>query len=138
MSDKKVLPERVNHPQHYGGDTTYETIKVLEAWLTPDEYRGFLKGNELKYLSRAGKKGDEAEDRAKARWYGDALRAYDEKQKDAPPAPINHLVIRLTRAEVQSGFDRVRQAEALIRQLPSDHDGRNTWLMNYGTLGTEE
>lgn len=35
--------------------------------------------------------------------------------------------------EQQSGLDRVRQAEGLILQLPSSHDGRNTWLLNYGT-----
>lgn len=27
----------------------------------------------------------------------------------------------------------VRWAEDLIRQLPADHDGRNSWLLNYGT-----
>jgi len=26
------MPESVNHPPHYGGDTTYEAIKVIEAW----------------------------------------------------------------------------------------------------------
>lgn len=41
-------------------------------------------------------------------------------------------VIELTPAEIQSGLDRVRFAEGLIRQLPEDHDGRNTWLLNYG------
>jgi hypothetical protein len=67
--------EAVNHPRHYGGAADpFECIKVLEAWLTPDEYRGFLKGNALKYLSRAGKKtADPAEDLAKAKWYLDRL-----------------------------------------------------------------
>lgn len=50
----------------------------------------------------------------------------------AAPAPS----ITLTPAEVQSGLDRVRFAENLIRQLPEDHDGRNTWLMNYGQSPT--
>ena len=27
----KMEKEFVNHPQHYGGDTTYECIKVLKA-----------------------------------------------------------------------------------------------------------
>lgn len=40
--------------------------------------------------------------------------------------------IKLTPAEIQSGLDRVRWAEGLIRQLPETHDGRNSWLMNYG------
>ena len=40
--------------------------------------------------------------------------------------------IKLNAAETQSGLDRVRFAEGLIRQLPDTHDGRNTWLLNYG------
>lgn len=59
--------DKVNHPDHYGGDTTYETIKVLEAWGILD----FYCGNAIKYLSRAGKKGNELEDLKKARWYLD-------------------------------------------------------------------
>ena len=61
--------ERINHPDHYGGDTVYETIKVLEAWLTPEQATGFRLGNAIKYLSRAGKKGDPVEDLKKAQWY---------------------------------------------------------------------
>lgn len=41
--------------------------------------------------------------------------------------------IKLTRHEIQSATTRVRQAEILIAQLPETHDGRNTWLLNYGT-----
>lgn len=37
-----------------------------------------------------------------------------------------------TGAEVQSGHDRLQWAEGLIRQLPDTHDGRNSWLLNYG------
>ena len=54
----------VNHPSHYGGDTTYETIKVIEAWGL-----GFHLGNAVKYISRAGRKGDALEDLRKAAWY---------------------------------------------------------------------
>lgn len=58
--------EKVNHPKHYGGDTTYEVIKVLEAWdLTSDAYLF----NVVKYIARAGKKGDHLEDLKKAHWY---------------------------------------------------------------------
>lgn len=28
----------VNHPQHYGGDTPHETIRVLSSWLTPEQF----------------------------------------------------------------------------------------------------
>lgn len=60
-----VLPERVDHPAHYGGaDNPYEAIKVIEAWEL-----GFCLGNTVKYISRAGKKGDRLEDLKKAAWY---------------------------------------------------------------------
>lgn len=38
------------------------------------------------------------------------------------------------------GDDRQRRlwAENLIRQLPPDHEGRNSWLMNYGTAQAHE
>jgi hypothetical protein len=67
--DKK---DEVNHPNHYGGDTVYETIKVIAAWNL-----GFLIGNCVKYLSRAGKKDPTklVEDLEKARWYlGEAIK----------------------------------------------------------------
>lgn len=41
-------------------------------------------------------------------------------------------VIELNAHENQSGSTRVSFAEGLILQLPKDHDGRNTWLLNYG------
>lgn len=60
--------ETVNHPAHYGGDTTYEVVKVCEAWgLDKDAYLF----NVVKYVGRAGKKGDALEDLKKARWYLD-------------------------------------------------------------------
>lgn len=47
-----------------------------------------------------------------------------------------HTEIKLTGFEIQSGLDRQRNAELLILQLPEHHDGRNTWLLNYG-IGPE-
>lgn len=37
-----------------------------------------------------------------------------------------------TGAELQSGMDRQKWAENLILQLPAGHNGRNSWLLNYG------
>jgi len=57
--------DNVNHPDHYGGkDNPYEAIKVIEAWNL-----GFCLGNAVKYISRAGKKGNRKEDLEKAKWY---------------------------------------------------------------------
>jgi hypothetical protein len=74
--------ETVNHPDHYGGaDNPYEAIKVIEAWGL-----GFCLGNAIKYISRAGKKGDALEDLKKAQWYLDreiaSRRAHGEGKND--------------------------------------------------------
>lgn len=62
------MAEKFNHPEHYGGDTTYEAIKVIEAWKL-----GFHLGNAVKYICRAGKKPDTSllDDLKKAKWYLD-------------------------------------------------------------------
>lgn len=62
------MSDPVNNPAHYtaGG---IECIDYLKAKLTPDEFAGFLRGNVIKYLSRAGKKGGAVEDYKKAAWY---------------------------------------------------------------------
>ena len=66
----------VDHPQHYGGaENPYEVIKVLQAWLTPEEYVGFLKGNALKYNARHRQKGG-LEDLRKAQWYQNELMRF--------------------------------------------------------------
>jgi hypothetical protein len=67
MATTNKRKEAVNHPQHYGGDTTYEVIKVLEVW----EISDFCLGNTVKYIARAGKKDGAKliEDLQKAHWY---------------------------------------------------------------------
>ena len=57
----------VNHPPHYtaGG---IECIDAIQAALTPEEFRGYCKGNALKYVWRERHKGG-AESLAKAQWY---------------------------------------------------------------------
>lgn len=40
--------------------------------------------------------------------------------------------ILLTGAELQCNYNRQQWAEDLILQLPVEHDGRNSWLLNYG------
>jgi hypothetical protein len=61
------MSDAVNHPKHYGGGkNVYEAIKVIEAWDL-----GFCLGNTVKYISRAGKKGEDTklQDLEKASWY---------------------------------------------------------------------
>lgn len=59
--------DAVNHPSHYttGG---IECIDYIQEKLTPEEFRGYIKGNVIKYLTREQhKNGDE--DIRKAQWY---------------------------------------------------------------------
>jgi hypothetical protein len=58
------MSESIDHPKHYGGDNTYEAIKVIEHYNLD-----FHLGNVLKYILRADKKGKELEDLKKAQWY---------------------------------------------------------------------
>jgi hypothetical protein len=62
------MTDEVNSPQHYtaGG---IETIDYMRAKASPEEFRGYLRLNALKYLSRAGLKGDAVTDLKKAAWY---------------------------------------------------------------------
>lgn len=67
--DKQSVSDNVNHPKHYQGAN--ECIDVIKAMLTPEEYRGFLKGNSIKYRFRCGRKdGNPSEqDTKKAEYY---------------------------------------------------------------------
>lgn len=55
--------DAVNRPAHYVGDGL-EAIEVIEDWQL-----GFHLGNAVKYILRAGKKGDRRQDLEKALWY---------------------------------------------------------------------
>lgn len=68
----------VNHPSHYTSDPSgVECIQITE-------HRNFCIGNAIKYLWRAGLKGDDGtkhlEDLRKARWYVDREIARLEKE----------------------------------------------------------
>ena len=65
-------PDMVNHPPHYT-DGGIEAIEYIAAKLTEEEFIGYVKGNVLKYVSRAGKKGDLFEDFEKAKFYLDLV-----------------------------------------------------------------
>ena len=69
-----TVTDSVNHPAHYNVGGT-ETIDVIRAVLTPEEYRGYLKGNVLEYRERALYKHETPdEDHAKAKVYWELLQ----------------------------------------------------------------
>lgn len=67
------MSDLVNQPEHYR-QGEIECIDAIQAALTPDEFRGYCKGNVLKYVWRERHKG-QAMSLAKARWYLDRLIA---------------------------------------------------------------
>jgi hypothetical protein len=64
-----VNNDPVNHPAHYTADDGIECIDAIEATLTPEEFRGYLRGQVIKYVWRCNYKGKRLEDLEKAEWY---------------------------------------------------------------------
>jgi len=64
----------VNEPNHYKLFGTVEVIDIIKELLTEEEFRGYLKGNCLKYRLRAGKKDNVEQDIAKAMRYEQWLK----------------------------------------------------------------
>lgn len=65
----KIMNDAVHHPSHYNlPGLTVESVDVIRAVLTPEEFKGWCKGNALKYSLRAGRKdpAKEVQDLAKA------------------------------------------------------------------------
>jgi hypothetical protein len=64
-SEGAEMTDLVNHPPHYTAHPSgVECIQITE-------HMNFCRGNAVKYIWRAGDKGDEVEDLKKARWYID-------------------------------------------------------------------
>jgi hypothetical protein len=62
---KQPISDPVN-PDHY--KNAIETIDAIEASMTPEAFRGYLKGNVIKYVTRYEKKNG-VEDLKKGDWY---------------------------------------------------------------------
>lgn len=64
-----VFPvDNVNNPQHYNTGNI-ECIEAIAESMSNEQFRGYLKGNCMKYLWRYDYKGKAAEDLEKAGWY---------------------------------------------------------------------
>lgn len=76
--DGLVDPDLVRHPPHYIEGRKYEPRKVIYDWGL-----NFNLGNAVKYLSRAGRKGDKIEDLRKAIQYIEfEIEELEEDQND--------------------------------------------------------
>ena len=73
------MDDPVNHPRHYTGHPSgVECIEITE-------HMNFCVGNAVKYLWRAGLKGDDIEDLRKAAWY--VQREIDRRTKQEGNQP---------------------------------------------------
>jgi len=75
----KAVSDMVNSPSHYK-QFGREVIDTMQGMSTPEEFKGYLKLNAVKYISRyQGKNG--VEDLEKAIWYVNKLKAVLEEEK---------------------------------------------------------
>jgi len=58
----------VESPVHYNTGSV-ECIEAIKASMSDTEFKGYLKGNAMKYLWRYAYKGKPVEDLKKAQWY---------------------------------------------------------------------
>ncbi|HHR0327850.1 DUF3310 domain-containing protein [Listeria seeligeri] len=106
------------NPQHYqqGG---IQTIDVMKAKLTPEEFRGHLKATVIKYITRESMKGG-IEDLQKAQWYLDYLIAF------------NTNVPFKSRAEIDEILDDYDKLETGIKDL------QDRMVLGWEAYGTYE
>ena len=71
--------DHVNHTKHYNTGSI-ECIEAIEASMSPLEFKGYLKGNVLKYLWRYNYKEKPREDIQKCLWYLERLDKVLEKE----------------------------------------------------------
>ena len=67
MADEE-LEDVVNKPKHYNTGNI-ECIEAIEESMSSVAFKGYLKGNCMKYLWRYDYKGKRGEDLRKAQWY---------------------------------------------------------------------
>ena len=68
---RKAAQANVNNPRHYT-QGKIECIEAIQSALTEEEFRGYCKGNALKYIWRERHKGG-TESLEKAAWYLDYM-----------------------------------------------------------------
>jgi len=69
MEPVPIGEDVVKNPSHYQLFPDTEVIDVIRGQLTEPEFKGYCKGNVLKYRLRAGKKDDVQQDIDKADQY---------------------------------------------------------------------
>ena len=87
------MEDLVNSPSHYASGTV-ECIDAIEAAMTNEAFRGYLKGNIQKYLWRYEDKDNVIQDLKKAEWYLKRLIASCERH--GPWSNSSRILPRIT------------------------------------------
>lgn len=81
----------VNNPKHYEVAPGVEAIDIIEAALTPEQFKGYCLGNVLKYRLRAGKKDKLQQDIDKANTYS-AMMEVEQVEPSRIPRTLDPFV----------------------------------------------
>lgn len=79
---KNNMADMVNNPPHYNRKNI-ECIQAIEASMDDKEFRGYLKGNILKYLWRCDYKGHSIQDLEKSSFYLNLMILKTKEQQSA-------------------------------------------------------
>lgn len=113
ISDTKV--DMVNHPKHYEFFEDMEAIEVIVRTSTLAEWRGYCRGNKLKYRLRVGKKDDIKQELGKSDKYDELYHDMKRMCIDAPkPAKVVANVSvddEKIRAAVHEAFENLKNSE---------------------------
>ena len=74
MAEEEAVEDVVNNPDHYNTGSI-ECIDAIQESMSSVAFKGYLKGNCMKYLWRYDYKGKQVEDLQKAGWYLQKLTA---------------------------------------------------------------
>ena len=81
------MPTNKPHVSHYDR-SIIQPIDFMESSFTPDEYRGYLKGQIIKYISRYRYKGAPISDLTKAQVYLTWLIEFEGDRPASETSPI--------------------------------------------------
>jgi hypothetical protein len=77
-----VIPaSRVADHTDEHGNISLQYVEVMEYIMTPEEFKGHLKGQAWKYMLRLGGKDDEVQELGKSAWYIEYLRGVFARNK---------------------------------------------------------
>jgi len=68
MAEEEAVEDVVNNPDHYNTGNI-ECIDAIQESMSSVAFKGYLKGNCMKYLWRYDYKGKQVQDLQKAGWY---------------------------------------------------------------------